>query len=114
MNELNHYEEISKTLPKEIRNKNPNILNMLTASKKNPIVKQNNDLNDYLKNINQEKPQITKLLKKEKDLSEKGNSENYFLKNKDKLIEIPCAEKNISEKPIKSSTGVKKGKLKKK
>ena len=40
MNELHHNEEDSKTLPKEIRNKNINILNIPTISKKGPMVKK--------------------------------------------------------------------------
>ena len=44
MNELHHYEEDSKTLPKEIRNKNIDILNIPTISKKEPIAKKKNDI----------------------------------------------------------------------
>lgn len=44
MNELNHFEEVSKTLPKEIRNKNIDILNIATISKKEPIAKKKNDI----------------------------------------------------------------------
>ena len=68
MNELNHFEEVSKTLPKEIRNKNIDILNIPTISKKEPIAKK------------KKRYHITSLAKAEKDLDEIEKLNNILSK----------------------------------